>query len=164
MVQNIRPASIGEVIVSANPDDVLVTYGLGSCVVVCLYDPSVRVGGMLHALLPALTSNHSHVSNPAKFVDQGVPLLIDSLVASGAMANRLIANLAGGAQIIGAPEYSKAFHIGASNVQAAEAALRSAGLKIKARAVGGSIGRTVKLYIAGGQTTVRILGQTEQAL
>ena len=43
---------IGEFAVSNEPDDVIVTHALGSCIAVCLLDPVARVGGLLHFLLP----------------------------------------------------------------------------------------------------------------
>ena len=43
---------IGEMAVADRPDDVIVTYALGSCVAVCLFDPAARVAAMLHFLLP----------------------------------------------------------------------------------------------------------------
>ena len=93
-------------VVSADPNDVLVVFGLGSCVVVCLYDPVVRVGSMLHALLPNRPDSNNVNGRPTKYVDEGVPLLIDSLVALGAKPARLRAYLCGGAQMIIKPGYN----------------------------------------------------------
>ena len=80
-------------VVSADPEDVLVAYGLGSCVAICLYDPLARVGGMLHALLPTLGKNNNIAHTPTKFVEQGVPLLVNALVALGANPTRLHSSL-----------------------------------------------------------------------
>ena len=164
MSKNLRPVPIGEMAVSADPEDVLVVFGLGSCVVICLYDPVVQVGGMLHALLPGRINGRNGVGKPTKFVEDGVPLLIDSLVALGAKPIRLVARLGGGAQMIMAPDLYDSLNIGERNILAAEVALKSAGLEIQARAIGGPAGRTIKLYIGSGQTTVKTLGQEEQLL
>ena len=43
---------IADMQVSNDPDAMLVTYSLGSCIGVMIYDPVVRVGGMLHYMLP----------------------------------------------------------------------------------------------------------------
>ena len=77
---------------------------------------------------------------------------------------RLIARLCGGAQVLSVPGFNNSLDIGERNVLAAEAALQAAGLRVRARATGGHIGRTAKLYIANGQVTARSLGKTEQAL
>ena len=38
--------------VSDDPEAVLVTYSLGSCIGIAIYDAVVRVGGLLHFMLP----------------------------------------------------------------------------------------------------------------
>ena len=162
MTDNLCTVPIGGMIVSDDPDDVLVAYGLGSCVAICLYDPVAQVGGMLHALLPA--ANENRRGNPTKFVDQGTPLLIESLLKLGARRSRLIAQLCGGAQLLSTLGFDGALDIGERNVLAAEAALQAAGLRVQARATGGHIGRTVRLYLATGQVTVKSLEQGERAL
>ena len=155
----------GEMRTISASDDVLVAYGLGSCVAICLYDPVAQVGGMLHALLPtAANENHRSKGSPTKFVDLGMPLLIESLLKLGATHNQLMAYLCGGAWMLIAPGFDDSLNIGERNVQAAEAALQAAGLRIRARATGGHIGRTVRLYIATGQVTVKTLEQGERAL
>lgn len=163
VTENLRVVSIGEMVVSDVPDDVLVAYGLGSCVTICLYDPVVRVGGMLHALLP--TANGQDGGNPLKFVDQGTPLLVESLVQLGAKRFRLVTQLCGGAQTLSAPGFEgDLLRIGERNVKAAQRALQTLGLGIQTQATGGHVGRTVRFYIANGQATVKSLGQDVQVL
>jgi len=164
MAEKLYPVPIGEIVASADPDDILVVYGVGSCVVVCLHDPVTRVGGMLHALLPGLAWNHNLAGKPTKFVDQGVPLLINSLAALGAKPGRLTAQLCGGAKMITMPDFSDILNIGERNVLAAHMALHAAGLEAGAQATGGHNGRTVKLRIGDGQVTVKMLGQEEKVL
>lgn len=161
--ENVRAVHIGEIVVSDAPDDTLVAYGLGSCVAICLYDPVARIGGMLHALLPTALGKDGGA--PAKFVDRGTSLLIESLLRLGAGRNRLVAQLCGGARTLSAPGFeSDWLSIGERNVQAAQDALQAAGLRIHAQATGGRTGRTVRLSIANGQVTVKSLGQDVQAL
>jgi chemotaxis protein CheD len=171
MTEKLHPVAIGEMMVSADPDDVLVVYGLGSCVLICLYNPVARVGGMLHALLPGSTWGHNGRNGrnkPAKFVNQGVPLLLGSLVELGlnsSTSTRLEASVCGGAQIVSRTGFDHASpNIGERNVLAARMALQAAGLKVEAEAVGGNVGRTVKFYIATGRVTVKTLGQEEVVL
>jgi chemotaxis protein CheD len=151
-------------VVSANPNDVLVIYGLGSCVAVCLYDPVAQVGGVLHALLPNRNESSNQTGHPTKFVAEGVPSLVEAMLSLGARSNRLVAHLCGGAQMLTRPEFGDLMNIGKRNVLAAEAALQASGLKIRARTTGGKAGRTVKLYIASGQVTVKTLRQKERIL
>ncbi len=170
MIENVRSVPIGEIVTSDSARDVLVAYGLGSCVAVCLYDPVARVGGMLHALLPtapgSVSSDNGH--NPpsaAKFVDQGTPLLIEALLKLGARRSRLIAQLCGGAQTLSAPGFEEdVLNIGQRNVRAAKDTLYAERIWIQAHATGGRVGRTVRFYIADGRATVKSLGQGVQVL
>jgi chemotaxis protein CheD len=164
-VPKFRPVPIGEIIASTDPDDVLVVYGVGSCVVVGLYDPVTRVGGILHALLPGLSWQHQHVTGkPTKYVDQGVPLLVEVMTSLGAKKNRLIVCLCGGAQVINAPGFSDSFSIGQRNIVAARLALQNAGLDVKSEMTGGRAGSSIRLHIANGKVTVKTLGQEERIL
>jgi chemotaxis protein CheD len=164
MPEKLYPVPIGEMMTSADPDDVLVVYGVGSCVVVCLHDPVTQVGGLLHALLPGAGWNRPAAGKPTKFVDQGVPLLLKSLVGLGAKPARLKAHVCGGASMVTALGFNDIMNIGERNVLAAQTALQAAGLKIDAQATGGQNGRTVKLRIANGQVTLRMLGEEEKIL
>ena len=164
LVKNLRSVPIGGIVVSDNPQDVLVAYGVGSCVAICLYDYEARLGGMLHALLPTAPNERAR-SQPAKFVDQGLPMLINSLQELGGEPSRMVAQLCGGAQVLNAPGFdNQLLSIGERNVRAAEKALDVVGVRRNGRATGGTVGRTVRLYIADGQVTLRGLGQKEQPI
>ena len=78
--------------------DSLTTLGLGSCVGVALYDPISKVSGLLHCMLPDSTQIRNN-SNVAKFADTGIDELIRQMVALGANKSRLVAKIAGGAQM-----------------------------------------------------------------
>ena len=47
--------NISDFKISNNPGDHIVTYSLGSCLGVTVYDPTLRLGGMIHCLLPDST-------------------------------------------------------------------------------------------------------------
>jgi len=165
MMPRFLPVPIGEMMASTDVDDVLVVYGVGSCVVIGLYDPVTQVGGILHALLPGINWQHQRVTGkPTKYVDQGVPLLIEAMVSLGARKNRLVTYLCGGAQVINAPGFNGTFSIGERNVLAARMALQEAGLKVYSEMTGGQVGSTIKLHIAGGRVMVKTLGQEERVL
>ncbi len=152
-------------LVSQQPDEVLVSFGLGSCVAVCLYDPVAKIGGMLHALLPTVLADRQRDgSNLTKYVDRGVPLLVEAMIKLGAQPTRLVASLCGGAQMLAEPGFNGQIKVGERNVQRAKAVLRAAHIHIRASAVGGDAGRTVKLYIVNGRVTVRTLREGEQVL
>jgi len=169
VADNMRAVSIGEIVTSAAAQDVLVAYGLGSCVAICLYDHVTRVGGMLHALLPSAPdgalSGNGRKPPSAKFVDQGTRMLIEAVLKQGAQRSSLVAQLCGGAQTLSALGLQDdVLNIGTRNVQAAREALYAERIWIRAHATGGNIGRTVRLYIIDGQVTVKSLGQGVQVL
>lgn len=164
MTNNVRSVPIGEIVVSGMAGDVLVAYGVGSCVAICLYDPVAQIGGMLHALLPSALKGTKNGGRPAKFVDQGTPLLVKELQKLGAKPRRLIAQYCGGAQVLNAPSFNGALNIGERNALAAELALEAAGLRVQAQETGGRVGRTVKFYIDDGRVTLRSLGRRERLL
>jgi chemotaxis protein CheD len=156
---------IGEMVVSTSIDDVLVVYGVGSCVVVGLYDPATQVGGILHALLPEGDWQRQSVKgNPTKYVDRGVPLLLEAMTSLGANKNRLVTYLCGGAQVINAPGFEWTESVGERNVLAARKALDRAGLSVNSEMTGGQVGCTLRMYVADGKVTVKTLGQEERIL
>lgn len=160
----LRNVPIGAIEISDDSSEVLVAYGLGSCIAVCAYDRVARVGGMLHALLPTDASVNGDRPAPAKYVDQGVPLLLDALLHTGARRHRLIVSLCGGACVIPAKEFSDILGIGERNILAAQEALRAAHLRVHAQDTGGDAGRTVKLNMVNGQVTVKTLARGERVL
>jgi chemotaxis protein CheD len=139
-------------------DGVLVTLGLGSCVAIMLHDPGVPAGAMAHVLLPSRSLARDH-SNPAKFPETAVPLLVERLRALGATPGRLVAKLAGGASMFSQLLQPGTIQMGERNVVASRAALRAAGIPVVREAVGGTLGRTVRFDVRSGAVDVRSVGQ-----
>ncbi len=100
-MQNNLAVGLCEIKISRDPQDVLVAYGLGSCVGIGMHDPQARISGLLHAILPA-NPNGSADSSP-KYVDTGIHALIDQLARAGANPKRLVVRMAGGANMLVAP-------------------------------------------------------------
>lgn len=93
--------------VSNNQEDVLITYALGSCIGVAVYDPLVRVGGLLHFMLPDSNLDVDKAkANPAMFADTGIPLLFKSCYRLGAEKHRMVVKVAGGASILDDTNFS----------------------------------------------------------
>ena len=153
---------LGERVISRDPQDILVAYGLGSCLGIGMVDPQKKICGLLHAVLPERT-NGTDPNNP-KYVDSGIEGLINEMVKAGADQNRLIIRIAGGANMLVAPGLSKTFDIGTRNIQTAHQTFEKFRLKITNEEVGGNRGRTVRMYVAQGRMTVRIIGEKEQDL
>lgn len=144
---------IGELAVSNDPVDVIVTHALGSCIAVCIFDPIASVGAMLHFLLP---DSHINVDRarlqPAAFADTGIPLLFQTAYGYGLDKKRAIVKLAGGAET--ADGGSSSFMTGRRNALAARNLLWRNGVLIRAQDVGGGTARTVHLSVGDGRLQV----------
>ncbi len=153
----LKVVGIGEFQVSDDPEEILVTYSLGSCVGVVVYEPFRRVGGMLHFMLPDSEINLERArEKPGVFADTGIPLLLQSCRALGADLKKLQVKLVGGAELLGSSDF---FLIGKRNVTAARKILWQNGLFIRSQEVGGHVNRTVSLEIATGKVLVKIPGE-----
>ena len=143
---------------SAQPEDVIVTHSLGSCVGVTMYDPVRRVGGMLHHQLPASTMDKARAqANPCMFADTGVVHLLEQIEAEGGDRRRVKVKIAGAAQILAD---AASFNIGKRNHTAVRKALWQLGLFMDAEEVGGKSPRTLYLRIADGEVTMKSDGQS----
>jgi chemotaxis protein CheD len=127
-----------------------VTHALGSCVAVCLWDPAVRVAGMLHFLLPDSKVNPLRAQQqPATFADLGIPLLFQSAYKIGAVKPRCVVRLVGGADVTGV-QGQGLLEVGRRNQVAAKNLLWRNGVLIKAERLGGAEPRNVTLSVADG--------------
>ena len=143
--------------------DVIISYGLGSCVGVSLYDPQTKIGGLLHILLPDSTQARAQ-EKEAKFADTGVPLLVKDVVAKGASKGRLVAKVAGGAQMFAFANASDLMKVGTRNVEAVKAALKKEGIRIVGEDTGANYGRTVQIDLETGVYTVKAIGKPEKQI
>lgn len=143
---------LGEFKVTREPSVVLMCLGLGSCVSVCAYDPSIKLGGMAHIVLPS--SNGKNEDASAKYADKGVPLLLEEMLKQGAMRSHLIIKLAGGAALSKAPGLEAAFKIGERNLESIQALLVKERISTAAADVGGNVGRTVRMFLDSGKVLV----------
>ena len=151
----IRNIGIGEMAASNKPAEVLATYSLGTCIGLTLYDPVVRVGGMIHCKLAYAPKPLDESKNPAVYIDWGVPLFVDKVLKLGAKKTRLIAKLAGA---FVAENQSDVFRIGERNYAVMNDLLASLGIRIQSEECGGNIPRTMYLFMEDGRTVIRSKG------
>lgn len=144
---------VGDMGVSNNPSITVSTYALGSCVAVVAYDPQVKAGGILHAMLPdSALSPAKALAQPAMFVDTGLTAVMRALAGLKADPRRLRLFLAGGASVLTGHDN---FKIGERNIRAVSAQLAALGLAAQRSALGGTINRTVHLNIGTGAITLK---------
>ena len=153
---------ISDMKVSNNPDDELVSYSLGSCIGVTIWDPEVRTGGLLHYLLPDSNLDKEKAKkNPFMFSDSGVPLLFWEVYKFGARKKRMIVKVVGGAQVL---DNSGFFNIGKRNAPALRKIFWKNNVIVAGSDIGGTISRTVSLNIKTGVTLIKMPGREVFAL
>ncbi|MCC6581156.1 MAG: chemotaxis protein CheD [Phycisphaeraceae bacterium] len=152
----LQVVGISDLKTSRDGEDVLITYSLGSCIGVSLWDPVARVGGLMHALLPLSRMDPAKATtNPAMFADTGVIELIQRVQALGAQKNRLVVKVAGA----GTPLNSATqFNIGERNYTVLRKVLWKNDILLAAEEVGGNQPRTLSLRIDDGRTFIKSKG------
>lgn len=145
--------------VSRDPGDQLVTYALGSCIAVMVWDQASKAGGMLHFMLPESGLDKKKAEQtPYMFADTGVPLLFQRVYGMGGQKRNLIVRIAGGAQVMDA---GGVFNIGKRNHLAVKKLLWKEGILVHAENVGGMVSRTVRMDLVNGRMTIREPGVPE---
>lgn len=120
--------------VCVSPDRIT-TLGLGSCVGIALRDPVTKIGGLAHIMLPDSTTIRNN-SNIPKFADTGIEELVKQVTRRGANRSRLVAKIAGGAQMFGFNSNSEMVRVGERNVQATKKKLAELRIPILAEDTG----------------------------
>lgn len=145
--------------VSANPEESLITYALGSCLGIVVHDPVARVAGMLHVMLPSSTIDEAKAAaQPAMFVDTGVPMLFKEAYRLGARKERLTVIVAGGS-FSGRSEAEDSFQIGKRNLLTLRKLLWKNGVLIHADDTGGvQQSRTMSVQVSTGLVQLRTNG------
>ena len=138
--------------------DVLTTLGLGSCIGLTFYDPTSKIGGLVHYMLPDRTKLKNN-SNIAKFGDTGIRELYNQVIAMGASKYRLVAKIAGGAKMFEVSGLSGIGNVGDRNAEAAKKILKELGVKLIAEDTGLNYGRTVELHCDTGEFYVKSVGK-----
>ncbi len=148
---------LSELKIGNKAGEVLVTYSLGSCLAVVVYDRMQRQAGLLHVMLPdsgiEKLSKSSAAFNPFKYVDTGVSELFRRLYRRGAEKNNLCVGVFGGAKVFAGDDF---FNIGKRNYVALRKVLWKEGILITHEHVGSNVHRTVKVDIDNGIITVDV--------
>ena len=140
----------------------IITYALGSCIGITVYDPAIKLGGLLHIMLP--TRNDSNDTKVFKYADSGIRETIRKLSAFGMMKSRTIVKIAGGAKMFEIRGNSDFGNIGQRNAAMVKKLLMQERMRIVAEDTGGSYARTMLINIANGDVIIRTAGKPEKHL
>jgi chemotaxis protein CheD len=152
---------MGEMAVSTDPGDVLVSIGLGSCIGLALVDRKAGVCGLAHVMLPGPGEQSGRPEGT--FADTGVPALLEAVQALGASRIRLAAVMVGGAQMF-ANAKAGTMQMGSRNEAAVLAALKQAGIAVTKAVTGGGKGRTIRVHVESATITARVAGGDDEVL
>jgi len=148
--------------VCKSPDGIT-TLGLGSCVGIAIRDPITKIGGLAHVMLPDSTAIRQN-NNIYKFADTGIFELVRLMELEGAKRARMVAKIAGGAQMFAFQNKTDLVRVGDRNVEASKKALKTLGIPILAEDTGENFGRTVIFYPETGDYVIRAVGKAERTI
>lgn len=140
---------------------VLITYALGSCIGVCIYDPTIRLAGMVHVMLPLSANFENSKDNPFKYADSGIVEMIRKMEVFGAVRRRMVAKIAGGAKMFDIQGNGALGNIGVRNELSVKATLKKERIPLVSQNVGSNFARTLVFDANNGETRIRAFGKGE---
>ncbi len=143
-------------------EGVLITYALGSCVGISFYDPMIKLGALLHIMLPE--KSQSNEANIFKYADSGIRETLRKMTAFGAVKGRMVCKIAGGAKMFDMKGGGNLGNIGERNVQMVKKTLAAEGLRIAGEDTGLNYARTMLIDVETGQVKIRTVGKAERSL
>lgn len=145
--------------VSQDQNLMLCTFPLGACLGVAVYDPVMKVGGVLHSMLPDSSIDPGRAAaRPGMFLDTGLALLLKHADNLKAKRENLLVYVAGGSEIM---DETACFNIGKRNFEVFTDLLAQNDLKVHAADVGGLNNRTLQLNLGNGEVRLRFSGQAK---
>lgn len=153
---------VSDMKVSNDLDSLVITYSLGSCIGIGVYDPIVRVGGILHFMLPdsGLDAGKAQ-QRPLMFADTGIPALFKAAYKLGAKKQRMKVIVVGGAQVLDQKGF---FNIGKRNFMAVKKMFWKNNVMIDYQEVGGNVNRTIKVAVKNGDVWLKTSGRGEKKI
>ena len=150
---------ISDMKVSNKPGDELITYSLGSCIGLAIWDPQVKVGGLLHYMLPESKLDKERAKKkPYMFGDTGIPHLFKAAYELGATKSRLVVKAVGGSQLL---DSSGVFNIGKRNYAIMRRLFDKNKVTIAKEDIGGTVNRTIRLDVSTGRVLLKVSGKGE---
>ena len=137
----------------------LITYALGSCIGLCFHDPKLRLGALLHIMLPLnMEAGRTH---PLKYADTGIKETLRQMEAKGASRSRMTVKIAGGAKMFEVSGGTGLGNIGQRNIESVHTILKRENIRLLAENVGGTVARTLLFDVSTGQGCIRSYGQKD---
>jgi len=151
---------VSDIAFSADPNTILSTYALGSCVGVVAYDPVISLGGLLHFMLPdsGLTPDKAQ-QQPAMFADSGVNALLSQFKKSKSHIKNIKFFLIGGASLL---TENDMFKIGEKNLKQLKEIFEKEKLTLIGEETGGYNNRTVHFRLQTQTLEIKSSAETKE--
>ena len=137
---------------------ILITYALGSCIGLCFHDPRLRLGALLHVMLPL--NMEAGRKNPLKYADTGIRETLRQMEIKGASRSRITVKIAGGARMFEV-KGGNLGNIGQRNIESVHTVLKQEGIRLLAEDVGGTVARTLLFDPVSGQGCIKSYGRQD---
>jgi len=146
---------MGKLYISRAPN-LLSTSSIGSCVAVCLWSQSHKVGGLAHIMLPRIPNSIDKVTeDELKYGDIAIKILTTELTDWGVPTSALTAKIVGGANMFPGIQ-ARSQKVGEKNVENIKQILSEYNIPIAAEEIGGSTGRGVLFDLSNGIVTIEM--------
>ena len=136
----------------------LITYALGSCIGICLYESQMKLAALIHIMLPL--NLETGRKNVYKYADTGIRSTLREMELKGARRANITAKIAGGARMFEISGGSIG-NIGQRNIESVRQILRMEKIPLLWEDVGGTIARTMEFDSATGTGTIRSYGHAD---
>ncbi len=130
---------------------------LGSCVGICIYDRSKKIGGLAHILLP----KNNGKGSDEKYADTAIPMLVQKMIKQGCKKEFMSAKIAGGASMFKFNSSASLSNIGDNNVTTTKEVLQNNGIQVVAEDIGGNVGRVIDFFLEDGRMKVKAAGKEQ---
>lgn len=158
MISGSKPVVVGIADMKmVSGDGKVITYALGSCIGICLYDSKLKLAALVHIMLPL--NMEAGRKNPLKYADTGIRETLKAMQAKGALKSRITAKCAGGAKMFDVAGKGSLGNIGQRNIESVHTILKMEGIRLMAEDVGGGVARTLTFDAATGMATVQSYGK-----
>ncbi|CUX49479.1 chemotaxis protein CheD [Clostridium sp. C105KSO13] len=140
----------------------LITYALGSCIGISIYDPMIKLTALLHIMLPM--SPGKEVSQVFKFADTGIQETLRRMSVFGGIKSRYICKIAGGARMFEVLQNSSLANIGERNIESVKNILQKERMQLTRQDVGSNYARTMRVSAETGTVTIHTYGRPDVIL
>ena len=125
---------------------ILQSRAIGSCIAIVAYDPTRSIGSLAHVMLPGRAPIGKKASEKTRYVVDAIDVMLNKLSRLGSTKDKLELTLVGGGNVLNRADDA----ICEDNIKSTLRILKEKGLKVRARALGGTDRKSVSLDVERG--------------